>query len=42
MKLYQILLQTSAYLMMQENGLYHRNIVRMVGIIFIMPITMRI
>lgn len=42
MKSYQILQQTSACLMMQENGLYHRNIVRMVGKIYIMPITMRI
>ena len=42
MRLYPILLQTSACLMMQVNGLYHRNIVRMVGKIYIMPITMRI
>ena len=35
-------LQTSACLMMQANGLYHRNIVRMVGRIYIMPITMRL
>ncbi len=37
-----ILLQTSTCLMMQANGLYHRNIVRMVGKIYIMPITMRL
>lgn len=42
MRLYPILLQTSACLMMLANGLYHRNIVRMVGKIYIMPITMRI
>ena len=42
MRLYPILLQTSACLMMQANGLYHRNIVRMVGKIYIMPITMKI
>ena len=42
MKSYPILLQTFACLMMLANGLYHRNIIRTVGKIYIMPITMRI